>query len=109
MSGQYTEQKGFCEDIGEGKLSLPVVHALQSHAYRGRLLSVLNQRKSQHGLSNNIRKLVLDDIRAAGGLTHARETVASLQGAIEEKLMSLEEETGMKNWILRLIQLRLEL
>jgi ophiobolin F synthase len=109
-NAQYTHQKGFAEDIGEGKISLPLIHALrQDGPRRGRLLSILQQRKSDMGLSAEIRKLALDDIKAAGGVEYTRQVVKELQRAVGTSLSLYEAEVGTKNFILRLVQKKLEL
>jgi geranylgeranyl pyrophosphate synthase len=107
---QYTHQKGFAEDIGEGKISLPLIYALrQDGPQRGRLLSILQQRKTDMGLSPEIRKLALDDIKAAGGVEYTRKVVKDLQEAVEASLSLYEAKLGTKNFILRLVQKKLEL
>ncbi|KAK6084429.1 polyprenyl synthetase [Seiridium cupressi] len=109
-SAQYTQQKGFAEDISEGKLSLPLIHALRSKTpHRGRLMSILQQRKSSADLPLDIRKLALDDIKATGGLEYAKKTAMGLQDSVNETLSQYEDKVGAKNWILRLVQKRLEL
>jgi geranylgeranyl diphosphate synthase, type III len=39
MGAQYMAHKGFCEDITEGKFSLPVIHAVRSQPTNHQLLS----------------------------------------------------------------------
>lgn len=106
---KYTEQKGFAEDIGEGKLSLPLIYALKSSQHRGQLLSILQERKVSSSLPKEVRQLALNNIKAAGGLSHARSVVVRLQKAVNDKLAIAEETAGAKNWILRLLQKRLEI
>ncbi|CAI6340763.1 unnamed protein product [Periconia digitata] len=105
---QYTKNKGFAEDIGEGKMSLPLIHALRQSSHRHRILSVLQQRKASMSLSPELRKLVLEDIKAAGGLEYAIKKTRELQESISETLAMYEEKVGEKNWLLRLAQKRLE-
>ncbi|XXH01034.1 hypothetical protein Hte_007385 [Hypoxylon texense] len=107
---EYTQKKGFAEDIGEGKISLPLIHALRpKSSHRSRLLSILQQRKMGNGLSPEVRKLALDDIKAAGGLEYAKSTTIRLQEAVNESLTMYENKVGEKNWLLRLAQKRLEI
>ncbi|KAF4966749.1 hypothetical protein FSARC_5614 [Fusarium sarcochroum] len=110
QSSEYTEQKGFAEDIGEGKISLPLIYALATKSpQQGRLLSILQQRKIGNGLSLEVRKLGLDDIKSSGGLDHAKKTAIGLQESINETLSMYEDKLGEKNWLLRLAQKRLEI
>lgn len=38
---QYKQNKGFCEDLTEGKFSFPIVHSIRADTSNQRLLSVL--------------------------------------------------------------------
>ncbi|KAK8006183.1 fusicoccadiene synthase [Apiospora marii] len=112
---EYAQQKGFADDLGEGKISLPLVHALATKSpHQGRLRSILQQRKAMvggagaGGLSYEVRKLALSDIKATGGLESAKKTAMGLQEAINETLTMYEDKVGEKNWLLRLAQKRLE-
>lgn len=107
---QYAQKKGFAEDLGEGKISLPLIHALRSKSPRqGRLLSILQQRKTCNGLSLEVRKLALDEIKATGGLEYAKKTAIELQESVSETLSMYENKVGEKNWLLRLAQKQLEI
>ncbi|KAI9727247.1 MAG: hypothetical protein M1828_006866 [Chrysothrix sp. TS-e1954] len=108
-AAEYNKLKGFAEDIGEGKISLPMIRALQSKPHRGRLLSILEQRKISKCMPDEMRKLVLDDIRVTGGLQHTRDIVMQMQEVVEDKVTEFEKKTGKQNWILRLVQKRLEI
>lgn len=106
---QYESQKGFAEDISEGKLSLPVIHALQSPQHRGRLTSIFQQRKAAGDLSLEMRRLALDNIRAAGGLDFAKKIILELQSEAWRALHEVERQCGIDNWILRLVLKKLEI
>lgn len=110
LSKQYTQQKGLADDISEGKISLPLIHALSAKSIqRGRLLSILQQRKSGVTLSDEVLKMAVDEIRATGGLDYARKIALSLQEAVDTSLSVFETRMSAKNYILRLVQKRLEL
>ncbi|MBW0477505.1 hypothetical protein O181_017220 [Austropuccinia psidii MF-1] len=44
ISSVYTKNKGFCEDLTEGKFSFPVVHAIRADTTNHQILNVLRQR-----------------------------------------------------------------
>lgn len=71
-------------------------------------MSILQQRKVRCGLPTTVRKLAVDSIKATGGLEYARKTAVSLQEAVDETLCQYEDRVGAKNWILRLVQKRLD-
>lgn len=72
-------------------------------------MSILQRRKTGVELSVDIRKLALNDIKATGGLEYAKKTAMDLQEAVNETLSQYEDKVGAKNWILRLVQKRLEI
>ena len=49
-----TATKGFCEDLTEGKFSLPVIHSIQSSStYNNELLNILKMQTMDPGLKNH--------------------------------------------------------
>lgn len=107
---QYTQQKSLADDISEGKMSLPLIHTLKTESiHRARLLGLLQQRKTGTPLSDEMLKMGVDALRAAGGIDHAREVAKGLQRAVDQTLSDIERQIGAKNFILRLVQKRLEL
>lgn len=109
-STQYAEQKGVADDINEGKMSLPLIQALSTKSLgRGRLSSILQMRKSSVPLSKEVLKMAVKEIRAGGGLDYARNTAKDLQEKVNSALSYFETKTGARNYILRLVQKKLEL
>lgn len=107
---QYAAQKGVADDISEGKISLPIIHALNTPSIqRGRLLSILQMRKAGAPLSEEVLKMAVKELREAGGLEYAKKTAESLQESTNAALAYYETEMGARNYILRLVQKRLEL
>ena len=51
---QMTATKGFCEDLTEGKFSLPVIHSIRSSStYNNELLNILKMQTMDPGLKNH--------------------------------------------------------
>ena len=108
---QYTKQKGFCEDLDEGKLSFPLVHHLNT-APRHVVLQVretLEQRResSTGGLNDSHKKLVLQHLKDSRSVEYTRTTLKRLEEQIDRSISNLELVTGWENWMLRLCLQRL--
>ncbi|ORZ01868.1 geranylgeranyl pyrophosphate synthase [Lobosporangium transversale] len=44
QSNQYTANKGFCEDLTEGKFSFPIIHSIRADKNNRQLLNILKQK-----------------------------------------------------------------
>ncbi|KAK4100847.1 terpenoid synthase [Parathielavia hyrcaniae] len=120
-SAEYTSQKGFCEDLDEGKFSFPLVHFFTSAgtgttttaAAVQQVREVLEQRRetARRGLAPPLseahKKLVLQHLADSGALDHARDTLRRRQAGIRESVAGVERRTGKVNWVLRFCLLML--
>lgn len=112
-------QKGFCEDLDEGKFSFPVVHCLLSPHVSSTpgLVSTLELRNifmsrdrwSGQGLSHEMKLLVLDMLNSAGSLEYCREVLKRLNVDLEAEIAAIEGMTGVQNPILRALAKKLRL
>jgi geranylgeranyl pyrophosphate synthase len=102
-SAEYTQTKGFCEDLDEGKYSLPVIHMLQTlPAYQNDLLrNLLTQRRVSGSMSSEHKHLVLDLMKQAGSLAYTVDAIRLLQHDMDHELDAVESETGIVNFELR--------
>ncbi|KAH8598382.1 isoprenoid synthase domain-containing protein [Bisporella sp. PMI_857] len=105
-SQDYTNQKGFCSDLDEGKYSLPLIHALRESDPE--LESTLKQRLQPGGLSVNSKQWILDRLMEKGSLQYTERQLELLYAAIEDCLTDLEKKTGSMNWVLRRILYQLQ-
>src|ERR1700712_544280 len=99
MSQQMTSQKGFCEDLDEGKLSFPMINALNQRPGSLRLRGVLQQRRNDGGLSNPLKILVLEELEQLGSMEYTRKVLEQLQRRIQRENRTLERSSGCENWI----------
>ena len=108
---EYNRQKGFCEDLDEGKYSFPLIHALNAEGTREsfQLEALLHSRRENGCLSREGKELVLEHLREAGSMEHTRRLLEDLRSQIEEEMARLEVLMGGENWILRLLMSKLKL
>ncbi|RLL95672.1 hypothetical protein CFD26_101005 [Aspergillus turcosus] len=108
LTEEYTGQKGFCEDLDEGKFSFPLIHALSSRPKTLQLRGILQRSRIAGGLDISLKQCVLDHIHQAGSMEYTEKTLSVLMDRINDSLQLLERQSGSPNWILRLLLHRLK-
>ncbi|KAF5006548.1 hypothetical protein FDECE_7074 [Fusarium decemcellulare] len=96
----YADQKGFCEDLDEGKYSLPLLHALQNDN-SGLLMNILSTRRTQGRLTVQQKALILDQMEASGSLSWTRSLIDDLHEQLITGIERLEKELNRNNPALR--------
>lgn len=107
-SSEYRAQKGFCEDLDEGKYSFPLIHALNVQPNDFLLRELLQRRRNVGSLTDEQKRLVLKQLEHAGSMAYTQETLKRLQGQIYAGVEKLEKTLARENWILRLLLQKLE-
>ncbi|KAG2005097.1 hypothetical protein GB937_009054 [Aspergillus fischeri] len=108
-SGLYTEQKGFCEDLDEGKFSYPIVVCVANHAdFRDLIDGVFRQRPTaitsgMQPLAPEIKQYVVEYLNTSGTFQHCQEFLMQLESLIESEIDRIEKVTNEVNPMLRLL------
>lgn len=92
---EYMKSKSFCEDLTEGKFSLPIIHCIRSGDNKedgssaasaaAQLLSILNQRTEDVDVKRYAQRLLSD----AGSLRYTREKCTELRKSIVSQIEEL--------------------
>ncbi|KAJ5766240.1 uncharacterized protein N7511_003856 [Penicillium nucicola] len=110
-SAEYTTQKGFCDDLDEGKLSFPIILSMQMPGFSNTALSSIF-RSCQHGqtLAPQMKQYILEEIAARGAFSQTKTVLKRLHLELLRLLMETEKEAGdRENWTLRLLIMKLEI
>ncbi|KAI1335897.1 terpenoid synthase [Xylariaceae sp. FL0016] len=102
-SEEYTAQKGFCEDLDEGKFSLPLIHALAHTDKPLQLRGLLHERRRKGKCSLEQKSLLLEQLREAGSLKYVLHVVQALHTQLEAEVGRLEHVFGKVNHEIRLM------
>ncbi|KAF3080003.1 hypothetical protein TWF706_003037 [Orbilia oligospora] len=102
IDNKYTDQKGFCEDLDEGKFSYLVLHAWRS-AESEKLHVLFRERKQNKAMTRDAKEQVLDILRTVGSFEYTEKQLSQLEQEIDNEVNKLEDITGKKNWSLRLL------
>ncbi|GLA05522.1 geranylgeranyl pyrophosphate synthase [Aspergillus niger] len=106
-STKYQEQKGFAQDLDEGKLSLPLIHLL-TQSPNAALIENIQQERARNGkLPADLKQLILDEMRDQKILQLTEETLNGLEAKVFRHLERLEVSTGIKNFTFRFLLDRL--
>ncbi|KAF5576189.1 geranylgeranyl diphosphate synthase [Fusarium pseudoanthophilum] len=108
IDNKYTDQKGFCEDLDEGKYSLTLMHALQSDS-SGLLTNILSMRRVQGKLTTQQKMVVLEVMKANGSLEWTSALLGMLHTRVLAEIGSLELSLNRDNPALRALVERLKL
>ncbi|KAI2642335.1 isoprenoid synthase domain-containing protein [Xylaria nigripes] len=86
----YTQKKGLCEDLTEGKFSFPILHSIRSNPSSLELLHILAQRPTDI----DTKKYAVRCIEKTGSLGHTKELVSVLIGKARREADSIDPGSG---------------
>jgi geranylgeranyl diphosphate synthase, type III len=84
---EYTANKGFCEDLTEGKFSFPVVHSIQSNTEDRRLFQILAQRTTDV----DVKRYAVAYMESTGSLQYTKQVVGVLIRRAREELCMIDD------------------
>ena len=83
-SSEYTDNKGLCEDLTEGKFSFPIIHSIRSNPQNRQLINILKQKTTDDG----VKKYAVKYMESTGSFEYCRAILRDLR---EKALMMVEE------------------
>ncbi|KAI6774713.1 hypothetical protein HG530_001471 [Fusarium avenaceum] len=108
IDDKYSDQKGFCEDLDEGKYSLTLIHALQSDS-SGFLTNILSMRRVHGKLTAEQKMLVLEVMKANGSLDWTSVLLGMLHSRVLAEIGTLEVRMNKDNPAMKALVERLKL
>ncbi|KAJ1942251.1 hypothetical protein EC988_006543 [Linderina pennispora] len=82
QSSDYSNNKGYCEDLTEGKFSFVIVHAI-THGEDGEIMmSILRQKTND----DNVKKYAVSLMDKAGSFEYTKQYLIALEHKIEEEI-----------------------
>ncbi|KAF5021009.1 hypothetical protein F66182_6940 [Fusarium sp. NRRL 66182] len=105
-SQQYAKEKGFAEDLDEGKISLPLIYCLQkSRGTRAfsEIIGIFKQRDHEKPLQPEMKRFIIDRMNEVDALTSTYSLLQSLQDDLLQELRRQEKEFGSANPTMELV------
>ncbi|XP_078255242.1 geranylgeranyl pyrophosphate synthase isoform X2 [Rhinoraja longicauda] len=75
FSKEYNDNKGFCEDLTEGKFSFPLIHAIRSHPESTQVQNILRQRTE----NIDVKKYCVNYLQKVGSFDYTKQTLLELE------------------------------
>ncbi|KAI8971512.1 geranylgeranyl pyrophosphate synthase [Mycotypha africana] len=85
QSKNYADNKGFCEDLTEGKFSFPIIHSIRSDPTNRQLLNILKQRSN----SVELKQFALQLLEKTNTFDYCRKFLKVLENEAREEIKSL--------------------
>lgn len=82
---QYADNKGFCEDLTEGKFSFPIIHSIRSDPNSRQLLNILKQKSD----SVELKQFALQLLEKTNTFAYCRQFLAVLEKEARKEIESL--------------------
>ncbi|CAI7573773.1 unnamed protein product [Penicillium glandicola] len=89
----YTDNKGFCEDLTEGKFSFPIIHSIRSNPSNRQLINILKQNTKDA----EVKRYAVQYMKNTGSFAHTSRVVADLRDqalALIEKIDATPKING---------------
>lgn len=90
QSDAYTKNKGFGEDLTEGKFSFPIIHSIRSNPANIQLSSILKQRT----MDADVKLFAVGYIESTGSFEHCRKKLAELTAEARAVIESMSDNTS---------------
>lgn len=104
QSQKYSDNKGFCEDLTEGKFSFPIIHSIRSNTTNKEMINILKQRTTDVRLKEYAVNYME---KATGSFEYTRRTIGQCRDEAHE-LVQRVATTGNRGYDMTLLQQAVE-
>ncbi|KAI0160238.1 geranylgeranyl pyrophosphate synthase [Xylariaceae sp. FL1272] len=109
-SADYAKQKGFAEDLDEGKYSFALIHCIQALESQPKfagdamqLRAFLVKRRFNGKLTNEAKREVLSIMKKTKSLDYTLNVIRQLHSELEKEIVTLETKFSRENFQLKMM------
>ncbi|KAG0043182.1 geranylgeranyl pyrophosphate synthetase [Gryganskiella cystojenkinii] len=95
QSSQYSANKGFCEDLTEGKFSYPIIHSIRADPESRKLLNILKQKPTELELKQHAVKIM----EGTNTFAYCREQMTKYENLVRTEIKRLGGNTRLERII----------
>jgi len=100
FSKEYTDNKGMCEDLTEGKFSFPVIHSIRSDPTNLQLLNILKQKTEDEG----VKRYAVAYMERTGSFEYTRRVLDVLTTRAKRMIDEVDEGRGRANGVHKILE-----
>lgn len=97
-SSEYSQNKGLCEDLTEGKFSFPIIHSIRARPENLQLLNILKQKTT----NDEVKRYAVSYMETTGTFEYCRKVLATLMERARQMIQDLDDD-GKGRGISRLL------
>ncbi|KAK0645194.1 Geranylgeranyl pyrophosphate synthase atmG [Lasiodiplodia hormozganensis] len=101
QSDAYTKNKGFGEDLTEGKFSFPIIHSIRSNPANIQLSSILQQRTED----DDVKRFAIQYIASTGSFEYCEQRLEDLTAKAREMAEEMSGEIDYVGGIDRVLEI----
>ncbi|KAJ9165334.1 Geranylgeranyl pyrophosphate synthase [Coniochaeta hoffmannii] len=100
FSKEYTDNKGMCEDLTEGKFSFPVIHSIRSDPTNLQLLNILKQKTEDEG----VKRYAVAYMERTGSFEYTRRVLDVLTTRAKRMIDEVDEGRGRAKGVHKILE-----
>jgi len=103
QSDQYAKNKGFGEDITEGKFSYPIIHSIRHDSGNSQIMNILRQKSEDEA----VKRYTIQIMESTGSFEYTRQKLVSLTARARAMLsrLGVDHSSGIAS-ILEFLELK---
>jgi geranylgeranyl diphosphate synthase type 3 len=98
-SPEYSQNKGLCEDLTEGKFSFPIIHSIRAEPGNLQLLNILKQKPEDE----QIKRYAVSYMEGTGSFEYCRKVLSTLTERARILVEELDEGGNKGKGVLRIL------
>ena len=100
-STEYTDNKGLCEDLTEGKFSFPIIHSIRANPQNLQLINILKQKTTDDG----VKRYAVSYMESTGSFEYSRKTMRDLSQKAMAMIDSIELGHGNGSGVRKILDI----
>jgi geranylgeranyl diphosphate synthase, type III len=98
-SGLYTQNKGFCEDLTEGKFSFPVIHAIRAKPDNLELINILKQKTTDE----DVKRYAVKYMQGTGSFEYSKKVIRELKVKAVQLIQDMDGGSGSGQAVMKIL------